>query len=218
MTGKGLSTDQNKSDDVQTKEEMSDGARKETEEENQSEEIGSEQCVAPRDIQSNNGSPEYCPDEDDKAAREESEHEDAVCTRKRDSEEADISEAPAQRRRVALINSRKLIYKVISRVKLRKFGENLIEKTEMVVNRKFCGFTNTACHFETDVTKVIHAIMDMEEHSLHESEESEKQRSQKLYGDMTFVDDVHEGKLLKRKQGARGKDSRDGVLPEDGSI
>ena len=110
MTGKGLSTDQNESDDVQTKEEKLDGARKETEEENQSKEIGSEQCVAPGDIQSNSGISEYCPDEDDKAAREESEH--------------DISEAPANRRRVALINSRKLIYKVISRVKLRKFGEN----------------------------------------------------------------------------------------------
>ena len=55
-----------------------------------------------------------------------------------------------------------------------------------------------ACHFKTDVTKVIHAIMDMEEHSPHESEESEQQRWQKLYGDMTFVDDVHGGKLLKR--------------------
>ena len=44
----------------------------------------------------------------------------------------------------------------------------------------------------------VHAIMEMEEHSLHKSEESEKQRWQKLYGDMTFVDDVHEGKLLKR--------------------
>ena len=93
MTGKGLSTDQNKSDDVQTKEAKLDGARKETEEENQSEEIGSEQCAALGDIQSHSGIPEYCPDEDDKAAREESEHEDAVCTKKRESEEADTSEA-----------------------------------------------------------------------------------------------------------------------------
>ena len=198
MTEKGLSTDQNKSDDVQTKEEKLDGARKETEEENQSEEVGSEQCVAPGDIQSNCGIPENCPSEDDKAAREESEREDAVCTQKGESEETEISEALTKRRRVALINSRKLTYKVISRVKLRKFGENLIEKTEMIVNRKSCDFTNIACHFETDVTKVIHAIMEMEEHSLHESEESEMQRWQKLYGDMTFVDDVHEGKLLKR--------------------
>ena len=119
-------------------------------------------------------------------------------TQKRESEEADISEAPARKRRVALINSRKLIHKVISRVKLRKFDENLIEKTEMIVNRKSCDFTNIECHFKTDVTKVIHAIMEMEEHSLHESEESEQQRWQKLYGDMTFVDDVHRGKLLKR--------------------
>ena len=84
MTGKGLSTDQNKSDDVQTKEEKLDRARKETEEENQSEEIGSEQCVAPGDIQSNCGIPgNVVLDEDDKAAREESEHEVAVCTQKR---------------------------------------------------------------------------------------------------------------------------------------
>ena len=96
-----------------------------------------------------------------------------------------------------MINSRKLIYKVISRVKQRKFDENLIEKTE-IVNRKSCDFTNIECHFKTDVTKVIHAIMEMEEHSHHESEESEQQRWQKLYGDMTFVDDVHGGKLLKR--------------------
>ena len=41
------------------------------------------------------GIPEYCPNEDDKAARAESEHEDAVCTQKRESEEAEISEAPA---------------------------------------------------------------------------------------------------------------------------
>ena len=68
----------------------------------------------------------------------------------------------------------------------------------MIINRKSSDITNFACHFETDVTKVIHAIMEMEEHSLHKSEESEKQRWQKLYGDMTFVDDVHEGKLLKR--------------------
>ena len=94
MTGKSHGTDQNKGDDVQTKDEKLDGAKKETEEENQSEEIGSEQCVAPGDIQSNSGIPEYCPDEDDKAAREESEHEDAACTQKRESEEADISETP----------------------------------------------------------------------------------------------------------------------------
>ena len=81
---------------------------------------------------------------------------------------------------------------------MRDFGENLIEKTEMIVNSKSCDFTNIACHSETEVAKVIHAIMEMEEHSLHESEESEKQRWQELYGDMTFVDDVHEGKLLKR--------------------
>ena len=99
---------------------------------------------------------------------------------------------------MALINSRKLIYKVISRVKQRKFDENLIEKTEMIVNRKSCDFTNIECHFKTDVTKVIHAIMEMEEHSHHESEESKQQRWQKLYGDMTFVDDVYGGKLLKR--------------------
>ena len=77
------------------------------------------------------GIPKYCPDEDDKAATEESEHEDAVCTQKRESEEADISEASAKKRRVALINSRKLVYKVISRVKRRKFDENIIEKTEI---------------------------------------------------------------------------------------
>ena len=59
---------------------------------------------------------------------------------------------PLKRRRVALINSRKLIYKVISRVKLCKFCENLIEKTEMIVNREACDFTNIACHFETNVT------------------------------------------------------------------
>ena len=99
---------------------------------------------------------------------------------------------------MALINSRKLIYKVISRVKQRKFDENLIEKTEMIVNRKSCDFTNIECHLKTDVTKVIHAIMEMEEHSHHESEEPEQQRWQKLYGDMTFVDGVHGGKLLKR--------------------
>ena len=64
----------------------------------------------------------------------------------------------------------------------------------MIVNRKACDFTNIPCHFETGVTKAIHAIMEMEERSLRESEESEKQRWQKLYGDMTFVDDVHEGK------------------------
>ena len=116
----------------------------------------------------------------------------SLCVHKSgESEEADISEAPTKRRRLALIKSRKLTYKVISRVKLRKVGENLIEKTETTVNRKSCDITNIACHFETDVTKVIHAIMEMEEHSLHESEESEKQRWQKLYGDMTFVDDVH---------------------------
>ena len=40
--------------------------------------------------------------------------------------------------------------------------------------------------------------MEMEEHSLHESEESEQQRWQRVYGDITFVDDVHGGKLLKR--------------------
>ena len=73
---------------------------------------------------------------------------------------------------MALINTRKLICKVISRVKLR--------------------------NFKTDVTKVIHAIMEMEEHSHHESEESEQQRWQKLYGDMIFVDYVHGGLLLKR--------------------
>ena len=93
MTGKGISIEQNKGDDVQTEEEKLDGANKETEEENQSEEIGSEQCVAPGDIQSNSGTPEYCPDEDDKAAREESEHKDAARTQKRENEEADISEA-----------------------------------------------------------------------------------------------------------------------------
>ena len=65
--------------------------------------------MAPGAIQSDeSGIPEYCLNEDDKAAREESEHEDAVCTQKRESEEADISEAPAKKRRVALINSRKL--------------------------------------------------------------------------------------------------------------
>ena len=68
----------------------------------------------------------------------------------------------------------------------------------MIVNRKSCDITNIACHFKTDVTKVIHAIMEMEEHSLRESQESEKQRWQKFYGDMIFADDVHEGKLLKR--------------------
>ena len=60
MTGKRHSTDQNKGDDVQTKDEKLDGAKAETEEENQSEEIGFEPCVAPGAIQS---------DEDDKAAR-----------------------------------------------------------------------------------------------------------------------------------------------------
>ena len=40
--------------------------------------------------------------------------------------------------------------------------------------------------------------MEMEEHSAYESEESEKRKWQKLYGALTFVDDVHEGKLLKR--------------------
>ena len=68
----------------------------------------------------------------------------------------------------------------------------------MIVNRKSCDLTNIECHFKTHVTKVTHAIMEMVEHSLHESEESEQQRWQKLYGDMTFVDDVHGGKLLKR--------------------
>ena len=199
MTGKSQRIDHNNGDDVQMKDEKLDEAKKETGEENQSEEIGSEPCVAPGAIQSDeSGIPEYCPNEDDKAAREESEHEDAVGTQKRESEEADISEAPAKKRRVASINSRKLIYKVISRVKQRKFDENLIEKTEMIVNRKSCDFTNIECHLKTDVTKVIHAIMEMEEHSSHESEESEQQRWQKLYGDMTFVDDVHGGKLLKR--------------------
>ena len=105
---------------------------------------------------------------------------------------------PAKKRRVAMINSRKLINNVISRVKLRELDENLIEKTETIVNRKPSDFTNIACHFKTDVTKVIHAIMEMAEHSHHESDESEQQRWQKLCGDMTFVDDVHGGKLLKR--------------------
>ena len=122
MTGKSHRIDQNNGDDVQMKDEKLDEAKKETGEENQSEEIGSEPCVAAGAIQSDeSGIPEYCPNEDDKAAREESEHEDAVGTQKRESEEADISEAPAKKRRVASINSRKLIYKVISRIKQRKF-------------------------------------------------------------------------------------------------
>ena len=104
MTGKSHRIDQNNGDDVQMKNEKLDEAKKETgEEENQSEEIGSEPCVAPGAIQSDeSGIPEYCPNEDDKAAREESEHEDAVGTQKRESEEADISEAPAKKRRVAI--------------------------------------------------------------------------------------------------------------------
>ena len=98
MTGKSHSTDQNNGDDVQMKDEKFDEARKETGEENQSEEIGSEPCVVLGAIQSDeSGIPEYCPSEDDKVAVEESEHEDAACTQKRESEEADISEAPLKR-------------------------------------------------------------------------------------------------------------------------
>ena len=202
LTSNSHSTDQNNGDDVQMKHEKLDEAKKETEEENQSEEIGSEPRVAPGAIQSEkSGFPEYCPDEDDKAAREESEHEDAVCTQTRESEEAHISEAPARKRRVALINSRKLIYKVISRVQLRKFDENLIEKTEMIVNRKSCDFTNIECHFKTDVTKVIHAITEMEEHSLHESEEPEQQRWQKIVWRHDFRGRCSWGQAAQERQG-----------------
>ena len=202
MTGKSHRIDQNNGDDVQMKDEKLDQAKKETGEENQSEEIGSKPCVAPGAIQSDESCIlEYCPNEDDKAAREESEHEDAVCTQKRESEEADISEAPAKKRRVALINSRKLIYKVISRVKLRKFDENLIEKTEMIVNRKSCDFTNIECHLKTDVTKVIHAIMEMEEHSPHESEESEQQRWQKFVWRHDFRGRCSWGQAAQERQG-----------------
>ena len=95
MTGKNHIIEQNNGDDVQMMDEKLD---KEIGEENQSEEIGSEPCVAPGAIQSDeSGILEYCPNEDDKAAREESEHEDAVCAQKRRSEEVDISEASLKR-------------------------------------------------------------------------------------------------------------------------
>ena len=56
--------------------------------------ISFEHCVAPGALQSDkSGIPEFFLNEDDKAAREESEHEDAVCTQKRVCEEADICEA-----------------------------------------------------------------------------------------------------------------------------
>ena len=73
MTIKSHDTDQNNGDDVQMKDEKLDEAKKEIGEENQSEEIGSEPCVALGAIQSDeSGIPEYCPNEDDKPAREES--------------------------------------------------------------------------------------------------------------------------------------------------
>ena len=140
------------------------------------------------------GIPEFCLDEDDKAAREESDHEDAVCSQKRERGEADISEAPAKKKRVALINSRKLIYKVIRRVKLPKFGENLIEKTEMIVNRKSCDFTNIACHTKTDVTKVIHANMEMGTRTM--SQRSQKSKDGRNCMTTIFVDDVHEASII----------------------
>ena len=46
----------------------------------------------------------------------------------------------------------------------------------MIVNRKSCDFTYIECHFKTDVTKVIHAIMEMEEHSPHESDQRSQNR------------------------------------------
>ena len=96
MTGKSHSTDQNEGDDVQTKDEKLDGAR--LKKNTSPKKSGSKPCVAPGAIQSDeSGIPEYGPDEDDKAAREESEHGDAVCTQKRESEEADIGEAPAKK-------------------------------------------------------------------------------------------------------------------------
>ena len=62
-----------------------------------------------------------------------------------------------------------LIYKVISKVKPRKFGENLLEKTEMRVNSRSRVVTNTAPDTKTDVTKVSHAIVETEENSLSPS-------------------------------------------------
>ena len=72
MTGRSRRADQNMGDDIQTNDEKPEGAKKEIEEENPSEE------------------------RTEKSARDQTEHEDAVRTQKREGEEADMSEAHQQ--------------------------------------------------------------------------------------------------------------------------
>ena len=49
-----------------------------------------------------------------------------------------------------------------------------------------------------DLTKIIKAVMKLEQHSPHDEESAEKKRWNDMYEGMEFIDDVHGGKVLNK--------------------
>ena len=104
-------------------EECNGGEKKNNKVENNSDEIDSKHCDAL-------GFPECCLDEDDDAASDETEPNENVPAKSRAGEEAVSSEAPVKKRRMAMMNSRKLVFRVVTKMMSGTFDKNLIEKTE----------------------------------------------------------------------------------------
>ena len=171
MTGNGRA-DRNKDFEITTneEEEKPEREKKEIEEEHPSEDIGIKQCAALGTTHSDtSGILEYSLDEDARLQVRAMSRQTQCTLKNRESLEADSSEPSAKKRSMATMHSRKLIFKVISNVKPRKFGENLLEKTEMRVNSRSRVVANTEYDAKTDVTKVSHAIVETEENSFSPS-------------------------------------------------
>ena len=124
--------------------------------------------------------------------------------RKRNQREDEAEEISGKKRRLQLVGRLKSIImgKVERRVgfvsknfEVQKFAEQLYENEE------------TSQHTpekvkeleQRNITQVMQAIMKLERDSPHDDAEEERLRFERMYADVEFADDVHDGKMLKKE-------------------
>ena len=155
--------------------------------------------------------PEYEPlDDDDKMPElhDETDSEDEGAARpvKRETDKKDDDDKEdVKRRRMAGVAHKRFIYRVASKVREKSGKSQAVGKIQEVmkdleVNDSF-GYIGDKgpSRKPVDVSMIIQAVMEMEECSPHESEESEKRRWRDLYDEVEFYDDVKDAWLDKEE-------------------
>ena len=148
------------------------------------------------DDQSDQSSSSSSSDSDDSEPEEQDE---SARKSKRNEEEIESN----KKRRLGALN---MARRIGSRMPRQGIAQKILklEKMAVILNKEEKRKRMTGNRI-MDVTSIMNDLMSMEMPTPHETEEEEKERYRVLYEGMTFIDDVHTGKVLNKEAVIRAR-------------